>query len=105
MELLQIVLSSGIGAGVMAIILAALQRHWRNTDGKNEAVNALVTAQKVLIVDRVRHLTQHYIEDGGISLEEKETIHDLYNAYKGLGGNGHLAAAMEIVDKLPIISK
>lgn len=105
MEFLQIILSSGIGAGVMAIVLAALQRHWRNKDGRDTALNALINAEKVIIIERVRSLTKHYIADGGISFEEKETMQELYTAYRGLGGNGHLDSAMDIINSLPVIEK
>lgn len=104
METVQIILSSGVGAGVMAIVLAILQRHWQKEDGKEGALAALVNAEKILLVDRVRHLAHHYIERRGITLEEKETIHELFAAYKGLGGNGHLDLVMEEIDRLPIIS-
>lgn len=105
METLQIILSSGVGAGIMAIVLAALQRYWRKKDGKDDALIAIVDAQKVIIVDRVRDLTQRYIEDGGITLEEKETVQEFFITYRRLGGNGHLDAAMAIINNLPVITK
>lgn len=105
MEVLKIILSSGVGAGVMAILLAAVQRRWKKSDDKDEALKALVTAQKVLMVDRVRHLGQSYINAGEIALEDKETLQDMYSAYKGLGGNGHLTTVMAEVDRLPVRRK
>lgn len=105
METLQIILSSGVGAGVMAIILAALQRHWRNKDGRDEDIKALMSAQKVLMIDRVRYLAKEYIKDHGITLEDKENLQEMFKAYKALGGNGHLDAVMAEVEHLPIIVK
>lgn len=105
MELLDVILSSGIGAGIMAIILAAFQRHWKKKDDKDGSIKALVAAQKVLMIDRVRHLGEKYIQQQGISLEDKETLKEMYIAYKALGGNGHLETVMAEVERLPVCRK
>lgn len=65
----------------------------------------MIGAQKVLMVDRVRHLGQSYIYSNQITLESKENLIDMYNAYKKLGGNGHLDTIIAEVEKLPIIDK
>lgn len=101
-EIAATALSGSIGAGLMAILLAALQRHWKKKDDKSGAISALVNAQKVLMIDRVRYLGGRYIQEGEISLENKENLHDMYSAYKALGGNGHLETVMKEVDKLKI---
>lgn len=95
----------------MAIVLAAIQRHWQKSDKaddrKHEAddrIQHLVDAQKVLMVDRVRHLGQSYIAHKGITLEDKETLKEMYDAYKALGGNGHLNTVMAEVERLPVVS-
>lgn len=105
METLKIILSSGVGAGIMAIVLAALQRHWQKKDNKNDKIQHLVDAQKVLMVDRVRYLGQSYIADKEITLEDKETLGEMYAAYKALGGNGHLTTVMAEVERLPVVSR
>ena len=64
MEILQIVLTAATGSGVTAIILAILQRKWAKDDKRD----AIVEALKVLLIDRVRYLGQHYIADGSVSL-------------------------------------
>ena len=53
MELLQIILSSGLWAGVMAIVLAWFQRRWKRADNRDGRLSALVEAQKVLMVDQI----------------------------------------------------
>lgn len=103
MEYLSIILSGSVGAGLMTIISAAMQRHWKKKDDKDGSIKALVNAQKVLMIDRVRYLGGKYIQDGRISLENKENLRDMYAAYKALGGNGHLETVMHEVDKLPVI--
>lgn len=105
MEMLKIILSSGIWTGIMAILLAVIQRKWKKSDDKEDMIKALVTAQKVMMVDRVRHLGQSYINNGEISLEDKETLQDMYSSYKALGGNGHLVTIMAEVDRLPLTRK
>lgn len=105
MEALKIILSSGIGAGIMAIVLAALQRHWQKKDKKDDRIQCLVDAQKVLMVDRVRYLGQSYINDREITLEDKETLEEMYAAYKALGGNGHLTTVMAEVERLPVVGR
>ena len=103
MEMLRIIMSSGVWAGIMAILLAWFQRRWGQTDEEDKRINALVEAQKVLMVDRMRHLGGKYIEAGHISLEDKETMKEMYAAYKELGGNGHLATVMDEVGRLTVV--
>ena len=62
-------------------------------------------AQKVLMIDRVRYLGSSYIHDGGIALEDKENLSEMYQAYKALGGNGHLSTVMAEVERLPVAEK
>lgn len=95
-------LSGSIGAGLMTILLAMLQRHWAKKDAKTGKLEALVNAQKVVMVDRVRYLGSRYIKQKSVSLEDKETLIEMYNAYKALGGNGHLETVMQEVEKLPV---
>ena len=105
MEFLETALSGSVGAGLMAIVMAALQRHWKKKDDRDGSIRALVNAQKVIMIDRVRYLGGKYLERGEILLEEKETLHEMYDAYKELGGNGHLETAMHEVDRLPVAGK
>ena len=85
-------------SGLTGLVLALLQRHWSKQDKQDSIVSAL----KVLTVDRVRYLARCYIRDGDITLEDKETLQDMHRAYKALGGNGRLDTAMAAVEKLPI---
>lgn len=105
MELLKIILASGAVSGTMTILLAAIQRRWKKSDDKDDSIKALVNAQKVLMVDRVRYLGQGYIQVGQISLESKENLEEMYQAYKALGGNGHLETVMHEVEKLQVVKE
>lgn len=102
MEFIGTVLSGSAGAGIMTIVLACLQRYWKKHDEKGDAIQALVSAQKVLMIDRVKHLGEKYIQEKHISLENKENLHDMYAAYKALGGNGRLETVMQEVEKLTV---
>lgn len=96
------VLGAGIGSGLMAIILAILNRRWAKKDNKDDRIDALVNAQKVMMIDRVKWLGNQYIRAKEISLSDKDTLHDMHNAYKRLGGNGHLDGVMNEIEKLPV---
>jgi hypothetical protein len=106
LEFITGILGAGIGSGIMAIVLAALQRKWKKDDEKQidpKVIDALVSAQKVIMIDRVRFLGKCYIADGKISLDDKENLQGMHSAYKALGGNGHLDAIMAEVGKLPVV--
>ena len=97
------ILSGGIGSGIMSIILAILQRKWAKEDKNDKRIEALVDAQKVLMIDRVKHLGKSYIEVGEITFDDKENMVEMHKAYKALGGNGHLDSIMHEVEKLKVV--
>ena len=98
----QIILAAFGGGGLSAIIVALLNRHWSKQDKEDDKLTALVAAQKVIMIDRVRHLGQCYINKGCISLLDKENLLEMHKAYKALGGNGHLDTVISEIDELPI---
>lgn len=131
MNFLLAVLSAGIGSGLMAIVLAWLQRKWKKADRKEEkeeeqeeatiaelkdeikrlavkvdnsakANAAVVTAQKIIMVERIRYLGMCYISSGNIDLDDKEQMRKMHKAYKALGGNGDLDTVMDEVEHLPL---
>ena len=91
------------GTGVSSIVIVLLQRKWAKQDKHDERVDALVDANKVLMIDKVRSLGKEYIAAGEIHLEDKENLLDMYTAYKRLGGNGHLDTIMNEVNHLKVI--
>lgn len=96
-------ISALTSSGVCSIVIVCLQRKWAKQDRHDERVDALVAANKVLMIDKVRWLGKKYITDGEISLEDKENLQEMYNAYKRLGGNGHLDTVMYEVNHLKVI--
>lgn len=95
-------LGAGVGSGLMAIVLACLNRKWAKADKSDERMDAVVDALKELMIDRVRYLGKHYISSKGITLEDKESVEGMYKAYKALGGNGHLDTVMDELRRLPV---
>ena len=91
------------GSGMSSIVVVLLQRRWSKQDKHDERVDALVDANKVLMIDKVRWLGKKYIAEGEIHLEDKENLKEMYQSYKRLGGNGHLDTIMSEIDRLKVI--
>ena len=102
MQFLTLILGFLGGGGVSAVVIACLNRSWQEKDRQASELADLVTAQKLIMLDRVRHLGKNHIKDGYISLEDKETLFEMHKAYKALGGNGHLDTIMDEVEHLQI---
>ena len=106
METLLTLISVVVGSsGLSAIIVAILNHRWATKKGTSTKLDALLEAQKVLMIDRVRYLGECYIIRGHVTLDEKENLVEMYQAYKNLGGNGHLKTVMEEVHRLPVQEK
>lgn len=103
MDILALVIGALTGSGVCGVVTACLQRKWAKQDKHDARVDALVAANKVLMIDKVRSLGKSYIADGEIHFEDKENLQEMYDAYKGLGGNGHLDMIMAEVNHLKVI--
>ena len=95
--------SSAMGA--LATLLAdAVKRKWKKTDdAETISASRVVNSQKVITTERIRYLGLCYIGAKKITLEDKETLHEMHDAYERLGGNGHLDTVMREVDKLPVV--
>jgi len=85
-------------SGVASVVVALLQHRW----SRDARIDALVEAQQVLMIDRVRYLGMTYINAGNITLADKENLASMYKAYKALGGNGHLETIMSEVERLEV---
>lgn len=114
MNFLLAILSAGIGSGLMAILLAWLQRKWKKEDDKaarkvatdtaqDDRIDAMCEALKVLMVKEIRYIGTGHITRKEISLADKMQMQEMYAAYKRLpGANGHCTPVMEEVEKLPV---
>ena len=103
MELIIALIGALTGSGVSSVIVVLLQRKWSKQDKRDNRVDALVEANKVLMIDKVRYLGKKYISEGEIHLEDKENLQEMYDAYKRLGGNGHLDTVMYEVNRLNVV--
>lgn len=99
------ILSALTSSGVTAIIVACLQRHWAKKDREDTRLDAIVNAQKLTMIDEVKRSAKKYIRLGKISLEDKEHIIEKYEAYKALGGNGHLDTTMAEIKHLKVVDE
>ena len=108
------VIGSSAMASLVTLLSEAVKRRWKKKDEGEKItpgrildierkIDALVKAQKVMSIDRIRYLGLCYMGSGGVTLEEKETLHEMHDAYEALGGNGHLDTVMDEVDKLQIV--
>lgn len=111
-EVVQTVITALTSSGVVALIIALLNRSWAKSDKRaanasqeSQKLDAVINGLKVLTVDRVRYLGERYIEAHEITLGDKENLRDMYDAYKKLGGNGHLETVMAEVDRLPVVGE
>lgn len=73
-----------------------LQAILKREESINEALRALCN-------DRILQGYRYYKKNGGVSIQDLETMSKLYNAYHNLGGNGTITAVYEKISQLPII--
>ncbi|MDY3015037.1 MAG: hypothetical protein SOR61_07640, partial [Evtepia sp.] len=74
--------------GLSTIVTAVLNRHWHKKDNEDKKLDAIVTGLKVLMTYRVRRNVERCVDRGNVSLDEKEDVKEMFQAYKALGGNG-----------------
>lgn len=68
---------------------------------REELVNALCEASKVTLVKDIKYMGTCLIAAQEVSTDDKQTIDDMYAAYKKLpGANGHCSAIMGAVGHL-----
>lgn len=67
-----------------------------------EHLKAITHASKVNMHDRIKYLCRSHIESGEITFDDREDLIVMHEAYKSLGGNGHLDVLMKEVNKLTL---
>lgn len=71
---------------------------------RDKQVEALTTANKELLADKINEKYKHYVSLGGVPADEKDELTSLHKAYKGVGGNHNGDAKYEyIINHLPLI--
>lgn len=89
-------------SGVASVVTALLNRQWK----KQDKSDAIAEALKVLMAHEIRCIGSSYIYAGEISLDDKETLDRMYDAYMALpGADGLCGTVKSLVDKLPVTSE
>ncbi len=72
-------------------------------DKLEEAVQATITGQRYILLDRIRYLGLAYLQRGEVSFDERRLLHQMHDVYhNSLNGNGDLDELMSEVDELPL---
>lgn len=88
-----------IGSGALSAVISGL---FQVLAKKNEKKSASGKALLALLWDSTDSLGQRYIEEGSITADELHRILTMFEAYKGLGGNGYMDTLIDNVKRLPI---
>lgn len=87
-------------AGFFSLITWLLSRSAQKKDREAEAHSSTSAGVQVLLRVRIKQIAKQYIELDRIDAETLEDLVQMYDAYKGLGGNGYLDALMKAVKGL-----
>ena len=72
-------------------------------DKLEETVQATITGQRYILLDRLRYIGLAYLQKGEISFDERRLLHQMHSVYHDtLHGNGDLDELMSEVDELPL---
>lgn len=72
-------------------------------EGQGKQIDAMRDAMKCVLLDRIIHLGQKYIEEGEVDFDDRKRLRDMHTSYhQGLKGNGDADAIMSAVDALPL---
>lgn len=98
MEIIIAIIGSGALSAVISGVFQLLAK-------KNEKKTASGKALLALLWDSTDRNGQKYIEEGSITADELHRILTMFEAYKGLGGNGYMDTLIDNVKRLPIKSQ
>ena len=88
-----------IGSGALSAVISGV---FQLLAKKNEKKSASGKALLALLWDSTDQLGKRYIEEGSITADELHRILTMFEAYKGLGGNGYMDTLIDNVKRLPI---
>lgn len=87
-------------AGMFSLITWLLNRKAQKKDREADAHSSTSAGVQVLLRVRIKQIAKQYLELDRIDAETLEDLVQMYDAYKGLGGNGYLDALMKAVKGL-----
>lgn len=68
-----------------------------------DKVNALINADMLIMLDRIRYLGQRYVADNEVDFDDRRILNQMHKSYHDdLGGNGDLDGLMKVVNALPL---
>jgi len=89
-----------------ASCIAMQAKHEENFKKIENDLNSVSELCMGLAFDRIKHVGEHYIERGYISVDEREDFRKyLWTPYHNAGGNGSGDAIMHQLDQLPNVKK
>ena len=81
----------------------AVNKLTEEQEEQGKQLDALRDGMKCVLLDRIIHLGQKYIEDGEVDFDDRKRLRDMHTSYhSGLKGNGDADAIMSAVDALPL---
>ena len=96
-EILAAILGSGVLSTIISGIFAIIQAHRSRKHG-------MVSAIRILLYDRIKHLGKHYIQQGCITYDDLEDFLKMHESYHNdVYGNGYLDSIVENVKKIKIV--
>lgn len=91
-DLIQVVVISCLGStGLFSFLQFLITRR-----------GALTTAVRAILRDRMLSLSEEYLQEGKITLHERDNYTSLYDAYKGVKGNTFVDDLYKEVMDLPL---
>lgn len=68
-----------------------------------DKVNALINADMLIMLDRIRYLGQRYVADNEVDFDDRRILNQMHKSYHDdLGGNGDLDELIKAVNALPL---
>lgn len=81
---------------------AAIAKLNVTADEHTSQLNAVQKGLMLLLYDRFEHLATIAVDNGEVTVKQKEVIFALYDAYHNNGGNGWATELKGVVDELPV---
>lgn len=105
MDVLTIAITAAITSLVSGLVgaVVATAIGWAKDKRRRESSSdkAMRDGMKLLLMDKVRFLTDAAIADGDITIQQRTFIKAMVDTAHDLGANGEMTACAEEVDKLP----
>lgn len=84
-----------IGSGALSTVLSFLLQVWRDRRRSNKI-------DRFLLLHLIEETCKDALEGGSIAKEDMQKLDEMYQLYKGIGGDGYADAILSQVKKLPI---